>query len=103
MIWNKDISFEGFTKKIDEWYSGKNFELSDPPIDAQFALDLIFKTLIDDKENYPYLTAMPESIEQINSVMLDLILRKYSRKYRRYLRKIKKDKQRKHGKRIQIT
>lgn len=90
MIWDKDISFEGFSKKINDWYANKEFELCDPPIDAQFALDLIFKTLVDDKENYPYLTTMPESTEQINSIMLDVIMRKYSWKYRRYLRKIKK-------------
>ena len=88
MIWNEEISFEGFTKKINEWYKGKDFELYDPPIDAQFALDLIFKTLVDDKEKYPYLTTMNESIEQTNSIMLDLILKKYSREYRRYLRKL---------------
>lgn len=92
MIWDKDISFEGFHKKIKEWYADKEFELCDPPIDAQFALDLIFKTLVDDKEKYPYLTTMPESTEQINSIKLDVILRKYSWKYRRYLRKIKNGK-----------
>ena len=90
MIWDKDISFEGLSKKINDWYANKEFELCDPPIDAQFALNLIFKTLVDDKENYPYLTTMPESTEQINSIKLDVILRKYSWKYRRYLRKIKK-------------
>ena len=90
MIWDKNISFEGFSKKINDWYANKEFELCDPPIDAQFALDLIFKTLVDDKENYPYLTTMPESTEQINSIKLDVILRKYIWKYRRYLRKIKK-------------
>ena len=90
MVWDKDISFEGFSKKINDWYANKEFELCDPPIDAQFALNLIFKTLVDDKENYPYLTTMPESTEQINSIKLDVILRKYSWKYRRYLRKIKK-------------
>ena len=80
------------SNKINGWYADKEFELCDPPIDAQFALDLIFKTLVDDKEHYPYLTVMPESTEQINSIKLDLILRKYSRKYRRYLRKIKNSK-----------
>lgn len=84
MIWPEDVSFEGFQKRIDEWYADKDFELCDPPIDAQFALDLIFKTLIDDKEDYPYLTTMSESAEQTNSVMLDLILTKYSRKYRKF-------------------
>ena len=76
--------------KINDWYSDK--ELGDPPIDAQYALNLIFKTLIDDKEHLPYLTDMPESTEQTNSIMLDLILRKYSRKYRKYLKRIKKSK-----------
>lgn len=56
MIWGDDISFEGFQRIVDEWYRDKDFELCDPPINAQYALDLIFKTLIDDKENYPYLT-----------------------------------------------
>lgn len=90
MLWNDDISFEGLTKKVDEWYKGKEFELGDPPIDAQFALDLIFKTLVDDKEHYEYLTTVPESIKQTNSIMLDLILRKYSREYRKYLKRIKR-------------
>jgi hypothetical protein len=90
MIWNNDVSFYGFSNKINKWYSDKEFELCNPPIDAQYALDLIFKTLIDDKENYPYLTTMPESTEQTNSIMLDLILRKYSRKYRKYLKRVKK-------------
>lgn len=84
MIWNDDISFGGFDKKVDDWFKDKEFELCDPPIDAQFALDLIFKTLVDDKEHYSYLTSMPESTEQTNSIMLDLILKKYSRKYRKH-------------------
>lgn len=93
MIWDKKISFEGFQEKINNWYKDKEFELCDPPIDAQFALDLIFKTLVDDKEHYPYLTTMPESTEQTNSIMLDLILCKYSRKYRRHLKKSKRDRE----------
>ena len=89
MKWDDSVSFAGLSKKINDWYADKEFELCDPPIEAQYALDLIFKVLIDDKEHYPYLTAMPESTEQTNSIMLDLILRKYSRKYRRYLKSLK--------------
>lgn len=85
MIWNDNISFEGLTKKIEDWYSNNKNELCDPPIDAQFALDLIFKTLIDDKEHYEYLTTLTESVEQTNFIMLDLILRKYSKDYIKYL------------------
>lgn len=48
------------------------------------------KALVDDKVDYSYLTTMPESTEQTNSIMLDLILRKYSRKYRRFKRQQKK-------------
>lgn len=92
MIWNEEISFEGFHKKINEWYDGKDFELCHPPINAQYALNLIFKTLVDDKENYCYLTSMPESTEQTNSIMLELILNKYSRKYRKFKKKIKRKK-----------
>ena len=90
MIWIDDISFEGFQKNIYYWYAAKDYELYDPPLDAHFALDLIFKTLVDDKENYPYLTTMPESTEQTNSIMLELILRKYSRKYRKFKKQKKK-------------
>ena len=43
MIWDADISFEGFQKRIESWYEGKAFELCDPPINAQFALDLMSK------------------------------------------------------------
>lgn len=90
MNWNDNISFEGYTRKVDEWHShGENF-LSDPPIEAQFALDLIFKTLIDDKEHFEYLTTLSESVEQTNCIMLELILRKYSRKYRKYLKNLGK-------------
>lgn len=88
MIWNDDVSFEGYTQKIEEWYKDNLF--GDPPISAQYALDLIFKTLVDDKEHYPYFTTMPECTEQVNCIMLDLILRKYSRKYKKYLKEKQK-------------
>lgn len=87
MYWDKDISFEGYIRKVDEWYSHVENFFGVPPIEAQFALDLIFKTLIDDKEHFEYLTTLSESVEQTNCIMLELILRKYSRKYRKYLKK----------------
>lgn len=93
MIWDEDISFEGYCKKKAEWFNSPSHFLGDPPIPAQYALDLIYKTLIDDKENCPYLTTMPETTEQTNSIMLEVILRKYSRKYRKYLKKLKKENQ----------
>ena len=83
MIWSKTISFDGFDEKVSEWYKTHHF-LGDSPIDAQFALDLIFKTLVDDKEHLDYLTTMPGSIEQSNTLMLDMILWKYSRAYRKW-------------------
>ena len=85
MIWRSDISIESFRHKVIAWRSD-NF-LGDVPIDAQYALDLIFKTLVDDKEHYPFLTAMPESEKQTNSIMLHEILYRYSRKYRRFIKK----------------
>lgn len=92
MIWSKDTSFEGYGKKKDEWFNDPSYFLGDPPISAQYALDLIFKTLVDDKENYPYLTTIPESAEQTNSIMLEIILKNYSKKYRKYLKKLRKEK-----------
>ena len=41
MIWNDNTSFDGFQEKIENWYEDKDFEFCDPPIDAQYALDLI--------------------------------------------------------------
>ncbi len=90
MIWPEDISFEGYYQKKAEWFNDNNIFIGDPPISSQYALDLIFKTLVDDKEHYEFLTTMPESTEQVNSIMLEMILQKYSRKYRKYLRKKKK-------------
>ena len=92
MIWPDEVSFEGYSKKVSEWFDEPYRFLGDPPISAQYALDLIFKTLVDDKEHYPYLTTIPESTEQTNSIMLELILQKYSKKYRKYLRKRRKEK-----------
>ena len=91
MIWPDVVSFDGYQRKKDEWFNDPECFLGDPPIDAQYALDLIFKTLIDDKEHYPYLTTMPECGEQTNSIMLELILKKYSHSYRKYLRSLKKE------------
>lgn len=85
MIWPSDVSFEGYSEKKRKWYGTPNHFIGDVPIPAQYALDLIFKTLIDDEENLEYLTTMPESAEQTNSIMLDMILQKYSKKYRKYL------------------
>ena len=89
MIWPKEISFNGLDEKVSEWCK-MHYCLGDPPIDAQFALDLIFKTLIDDKKHFEYLTTMPESTEQINSIKLDLILWEYSPEYRKWIKGGKK-------------
>lgn len=90
MIWSKEVSFEEFGRKVSEWHKTHDF-LGDAPIDAQFALDLIFKTLIDDKEHLDYLTTMPGSIDQSNGLMLDVILWKYSRSYRKWKKKKQKE------------
>ena len=98
MTWSKDVSFDGFQKKVDDWYAqkmkdfqdGKTVsptELCNPPIDAQYALNLIFKTLVDDDLNLPYLTEMPESAEQVNYTMLFMILDRCSRKFRKYVKR----------------
>lgn len=89
MIWPKEISFDEFGEKSSKWFKEHSF-IGDPPIDAQFALDLIFKTLIDDKKHFEYLTTMPESTEQINSIKLDLILWEYSPEYRKWIKGGKK-------------
>ena len=98
MIWPKEISFDGLDAKVTGWC--RAHFLGDPPIDAQFALDLIFKTLIDDKEHLKYLTAMPETTEQVNSLKLDAILWKYSRAYRKWVRKGLKDLERRKNEKV---
>lgn len=89
MIWSDEISLEHFYKIVDD--NSKKYFLGDPAIDAQFGLDLLYKTLIDDKENAPYITTMPENAEQVNCIMLHELLYKYSRKYRRFLKKKQKE------------
>lgn len=84
MIWPKEISFDELDKKTSKWYKERVF-IGDPPIDAQFALDLIFKTLIDDKKHFEYLTVISESTEQVNSIKLKLILWEYSPEYRKWV------------------
>ena len=91
MIWPNNVSFEGYSKKKYEFFKNTGYVIGDPPIEAQYALDLLFKTLIDDKENFEFLTTVPESTEQTNYIMLELLLRKYSRKYRKYLKRRKKN------------
>ena len=94
MKWEDDVSFEGFINKMNDWYksaryeSGEGFIVGYPPIEAQYALDLIFKTLIDDKANIEYLTTLPEPASQTNSIMLEMILSKYS-KFKRKLKFVK--------------
>ena len=92
MIWPDNITLENFCEEVDKFKSDPNHFIGDPPIKAQYALDLIFKTLIDDKEDLPYLTSIPENDEQVNSIMLHIILYKYSRKYRKLLKKRSKRK-----------
>ena len=43
MIWDEDISFEGYSKKKSEWFNSPDHFLGDPPISAQYALDLIYQ------------------------------------------------------------
>ena len=91
MKWPDEVSFEGFQAKVDNWYASNKGELCDPPINAQYALDLIFKTLVDDKMNFSHLTPIPESTKQVNSIMLDIILYKYSKEYRKFKQQRAKD------------
>ena len=35
MIWSDDISFEGFFKKVDEWYEDPDHFMGDPAISSQ--------------------------------------------------------------------
>lgn len=61
--------------------------MMDAPTNAQFALNLIFEALMNNKGQYPYVTTLPESAEQANTPLLDAILRKYSKEYRAFLKK----------------
>lgn len=95
MIWPDEISFDGYEQKKQEWFSNNKYSIGAPPISAQYALDLLFKTLMDDKYDYPYLTTIPETTEQTNSIMLDAILYAYSRDYRRYQKRLNKQRRNK--------
>ena len=94
---NSDFNFIAPTPSMRQSMSWPSAESGNKRIDLTLVPTLItadepliFKSLIDDKENYEYLTTMSESTEQTNSIMLDLILTKYSRKYRKFKRSIEK-------------
>lgn len=89
MIWDKKYDLNYFLDTVDKW--GQENFLGSCPIEPQYAIDLIFKTLIDDKEHYSYLSSTPENNLQVNSTMIDLILTKYSRKYRKLKKKRMKE------------
>lgn len=57
--------------------------ICDPPLDAQQAINFLCDYLLGED----WYVVMPESTEQVNSVIVEQILYKYSKKYRKEVRK----------------
>ncbi len=65
----------------------KGYFISCPSIEGQFALDCLSQALLGPD----YYIAWPISVGQCNVVILDTILKKYSRDYRRLVKKKQKE------------
>lgn len=87
-VWKVDNEF-----KWSEWYDVNMCEddLCDPPLDAQMALDILVEYLLTRDKGYTYLTALPESTQQVNSMAVDLILQKYSKDFKKEIRNIERE------------
>ena len=70
-------------KKLTEWLDEQpDYGLCDPPMKAQVAFQYLVEYLIPD-----YYVAMPESTEQLNTALVYEILSRYSKTFRKELRK----------------
>ena len=87
---NKDDFSKKQYKRTYEWYSYEINESFNKQIDAQSAIELMFKILINDYDRYQYLIGIADSMNKKNGIMLDIILTKYSRKYRKFKKNNKK-------------
>lgn len=87
---NKDDFSKKQYKRKNEWYSNEINESFNKQIDAQSAIELIFKILINDYDKYQYLIGIADSMNKKNGIMLDIILTKYSRKYMKFKKNNKK-------------
>lgn len=65
----------------------RGFFLTDPPITGQFAFDCLVEALLASD----YYVTFPASTEQCNTVLLDKILRIYSKDYRKLIKKKQKE------------
>ena len=71
---------ETFTEWLDRnWEEGN---LCPPPLNAQLAVYFLLDYLVD----VDWYTTMPMSTEQVNTEIVDLILRNYSKKYQKELK-----------------
>ena len=66
MLWPDDMSFEGFSKKIDDWYDGKDFEIFDPPNNLEFNSDYVL-CMLNDKYLNSQIYAISEQLCYINA------------------------------------
>jgi len=87
LLWNKNVSIEEFVQKQVDWRNSD--EVCTLPIDANYALDVLFKTLVPDNvRDLPVFSVLAKSREQANTVMLDLILYAVSPEYRQLIDEI---------------
>lgn len=86
-VWKIDEDF-----KWSEWYDAnlQEDDLCDPTLDPQMALDILVEYLLKRDKKFSYLTSMPESVEQVNTVAVDTILQKYSRNFRHEVKEIQR-------------
>ena len=88
--WKVDSNF-----KWSEWLKANKDlnDMCDPPLSPQMALDILYEYLLPEysrRSGSGYLTAMPESVLQVNTIVVDKILRRYSKEYQQEIKLCRK-------------
>lgn len=86
--------------KWTEWLEkhGGDCGMCDPPLDPQTAIQILYEYLLpecSERSGCGYIVTISESMEQINSVIVDHILNRYSKEYKKELKEYKAKREKK--------
>lgn len=81
--------------KWSEWVKTHvdDYGLCDPALDAQTAINILYEYLLpeySERDGCGYITSMPESQDQINSIIVNELLLRYSKSYKKERQELEK-------------